>query len=47
MAVTGQGWRNTLTARLLLGGLAITVALVATVSGFLLVSRALQTDQAV
>ncbi|HEY2593411.1 MAG TPA: ATP-binding protein [Chloroflexota bacterium] len=45
--MTGHGWRNTLTARLLLGGLAITVALVATVSGFLLVSRALQTDQAV
>src|ERR1017187_3928752 len=47
MAATGQGWRSTLTARLLIGGLAITVALVATVSGFLLVSRALQTDQAV
>ncbi len=47
MAGTGQGWRNTLTARLLIGGLVLTVALVATVSGFLLVSRALQTDQAV
>ncbi len=47
MAGTDQGWRNTLTARLLIGGLVITVALVATVSGFLLVSRALQTDQAV
>lgn len=47
MAATPQGWRSTLTARLLIGGLVITVALVATVSGFLLVSRALQTDQAV
>jgi signal transduction histidine kinase len=47
MAATGQGWRNTLTARLLIGGLVITIALVASVSGFLLVSRALQTDQAV
>ncbi|HSP65456.1 MAG TPA: HAMP domain-containing protein, partial [Candidatus Deferrimicrobium sp.] len=47
MAATGQGWRNTLTARLLIGGLVITIGLVATVSGFLLVSRALQTDQAV
>jgi signal transduction histidine kinase len=47
MAATGHGWRSTLTARLLIGGLVITVALVATVSGFLLVSRALQTDQAV
>ncbi len=47
MAGTGQGWRSTLTARLLVGGLVITIALVATVSGFLLVSRALQTDQAV
>jgi signal transduction histidine kinase len=47
MAVTGRAWRNTLTARLLIGGLVITIALVATVSGFLLVSRALQTDQAV
>ena len=47
MAATGHGWRTTLTARLLIGGLVITVALVATVSGFLLVSRALQTDQAV
>jgi signal transduction histidine kinase len=47
MAGTGQGWRNTLTARLLIGGLVITVALVATVSGFLLISRALQTEQAV
>jgi signal transduction histidine kinase len=45
-AKTGQGLRNTLTARLLIGGLVITVALVASVSGFLLVSRALQTDQA-
>jgi signal transduction histidine kinase len=49
VAAAGSGgrWRNTLTARLLIGGLIITVTLVATVSGFLLVSRALQTDQAV
>lgn len=44
---TRRAWRNTLTARLLLGGLLITVVLVASVSGFLLVSRALQTSQAV
>jgi signal transduction histidine kinase/HAMP domain-containing protein len=45
---TGRRYtRGTLTARLFIGGMIITVALVASVSTFLLVSRALQSDQAV
>jgi signal transduction histidine kinase len=43
----GRRPRSTLTARLFLGGTAITIALVASVSAFLLISRALQSAQAV